>query len=259
MVINILTISLLDTAKVRFFFDNNKGKIADKQTDIPSFRIVIKNVPLQKNNLKKKATSKTMKIIKKTLMTMLYAILLFFVVSELFRSFRQYSGATLDGDVAESVLPYPEIQKTFNDPTGIKTIINNEKHQAPNRFFSYYFLQQTFRELPFFFQKFHDPVVSVYLTIAVSKIAMHIVILSFSTYLVHRNKVYIFNTVEKQYLYVLANSEEDIVILDTDRAVFSWEPLDYPEESRYYAEVLYFWKITDRVKLYYNKPQSNED
>ena len=62
---------------------------------------------------------------KKTLRIVLYAVILIFILFDLSNSFKQYYAARLDGDIAESILPYPTIQKTFDDTTGIKTIINN--------------------------------------------------------------------------------------------------------------------------------------
>ena len=115
----------------------------------------------------------------KTTKIVVYSILLLFILLGLARSFRHYYVARLDGDIAESVLPYPPIQKIFDDPVGIKTIMDHEKHQGPNRFFSHYFLHKTFRILPQFLQKFTDPIESVYLTAAISKILMHILILLF--------------------------------------------------------------------------------
>ena len=114
---------------------------------------------------------------KKTAKIFIYSILLLFILLGLARSFRHYYVARLDGDIAESVLPYPPIQKIFDDPVGIKTIINNDKHQGPNRFFSHYFLHKTFRILPQFLQNFTEPIESVYLTAAVAKIMMQILIL----------------------------------------------------------------------------------
>jgi hypothetical protein len=91
----------------------------------------------------------------------------------------------LDGDVAESVLPYPGVQKTFDDPIGIKTIVNNDKHWGPNRFFSHYFLHKTFSEIPFLLQNFCDPIESVYYTAAIAKLMMLIILLFLLTVIVN--------------------------------------------------------------------------
>ena len=107
----------------------------------------------------------------------LYAIVLIFILFDLSNSFKQYYVARLDGDIAESVLPYPCVQKTFDDPTGIKTIINNDKHWGTNRFFSHYFLHKTMSELPLFLQNFCKPIESVYLSGAIAKLTIQILLL----------------------------------------------------------------------------------
>ena len=114
---------------------------------------------------------------KKYIVIISYIVLLLFLLFDLSNSFRQYYVGDLDGDIAESVLPYPNIQKTFDDPTGIKTIVNNDKHLGTNRFFSHYFLHKTFREVPLLLQKFCSPIDSVYYTSAIAKLFMHISIL----------------------------------------------------------------------------------
>jgi hypothetical protein len=78
-------------------------------------------------------------------------------------------------------------------------------------------------------------------------------------FFVIRNKTYVFNECEKSSLYIIANSKEDIVILDNNCSAVGWEPIYTPEESKNYGELLYLWKITDKPKLYYNLPVSNED
>lgn len=118
---------------------------------------------------------------KKIIRISLYIALLTFVVLDLQHSFGQYCAATLDGDIAESVVPSPEAQKILDDPTGIQTIVNNDKHLGPNRFFSHYFVHKTFRTFPQLLQNFCDPVQSVYLTSAIAKLIMQITILLLMT------------------------------------------------------------------------------
>ena len=111
--------------------------------------------------------------------------LFLFLLLALSHSFVQFSVMRLDGDIAESVLPYPDVQKTFDDPTGIKTIINNDKHVGANRFFSHYFLHKTFRELPFLLQNFCNPIDSVYYTSAIAKLIMLIMLLFLFTVIIN--------------------------------------------------------------------------
>ena len=113
----------------------------------------------------------------KTVKVVLYIVLFAFLAFDLSNSFKQFCVARLDGDILESTLLLPAVQKTMDDPTGIKTIINNDKHSIPNRFFSHYFLHKTMSELPLFLQKFYEPIDSVYLSGAIAKLAMQMLLL----------------------------------------------------------------------------------
>ena len=110
-----------------------------------------------------------------------------FILFRLSSSFKQFYAWSLDGDIFESVLPCPNVQKTFDDPTGIKTIINNDKHLGPNRFFSHYFVHKTFREVPFLLQNFCNPIDSVYYTAAIAKLMMQILILLLLAIIINGN------------------------------------------------------------------------
>jgi hypothetical protein len=67
-----------------------------------------------------------------------------------------------------------------------------------------------------------------------------------------KNKTKVFNECEKSSLYLISQSNEDIVALDNDCAVVSWEPIYHPNKSKPHGELLFFWNITDKPKLYYN-------
>ena len=122
---------------------------------------------------------------KKSIRISFYIILVIFISLSLSKSFRQYYVTTLDGDIAESTLPYSPIQKTFDDPTGIKTIINKDYHTGTNRFFSHYFLHLTYRTVPSLLQKFTNPIDSVYYTSAIAKIIIQILILLLLTFIIN--------------------------------------------------------------------------
>ena len=115
--------------------------------------------------------------ISKKVGIILYIALLLFVLFNLSNSFKQFYGMKLDGDILESTLLLSGVQKTMDDPIGIKTIINNDKHPIPNRFFSHYSLHKTFRELPLFLQNLCTPIDSVYYTSAIARLVMLIMIL----------------------------------------------------------------------------------
>ncbi len=60
------------------------------------------------------------------------------------------------------------------------------------------------------------------------------------------------NKCEKTALQKITNSKSEIVALDEDCSVVSWYKIEKPEDSDLNAQLLYKWKITDRIKLYYN-------
>jgi amino acid transporter len=76
-------------------------------------------------------------------------------------------------------------------------------------------------------------------------------------FFVIRNKSYIFNECEKQSLYIISQSEEDVVVLENNCTVVGWNPIYNPQESKNYGELLFLWKITDKPKLYYNLQNNN--
>ena len=137
---------------------------------------------------------------KQKVKIILYIALLVFVLFDLSNSFKQYCWATLDGDIAETVLPYPSIQKTFDDPTGVKTIINNDKHLGTNRFFTHFFMYETFRKIPALLQNFCNPINSVYYTSALSKLMMQILLLLLLAIIVNGN----FKLFSLKFLVVMA-------------------------------------------------------
>lgn len=99
------------------------------------------------------------------------------ILGDLAYSFYQHYQYPLDGDMQETILPLDFMQPLYHDPFGIQMIIHHEPHAAPNRFFSHYLMYKTYRTIPFALQKMVDPVRSIYLTNAFSKILMQIALL----------------------------------------------------------------------------------
>ena len=89
------------------------------------------------------------------------------------------------------------------------------------------------------------------------KIIYPSVFLLITMFFTFRDGIQIRNECEKLSLYIIANSEEDVVVLENDCAVVGWGPIYNPEDSKHYGELLYLWKITDKPKLYYNLVKSD--
>jgi hypothetical protein len=97
-----------------------------------------------------------------------------FSISDFTFSFIQYYNTPLFGDLASHVLPDEIIQPVFDDPFGFNMLLAGEKHSNPNRFFSHFFLSEYFQHVPFWLQKFTNPVNSVYLASALAKITVQV-------------------------------------------------------------------------------------
>ena len=54
-------------------------------------------------------------------------------------------------------------------------------------------------------------------------------------------------------LEALANSKEDTVLLEQDCWVIAWGKITRAEASQLNADLLYFWNVTDKKRLYYQK------
>lgn len=94
------------------------------------------------------------------------------IVADLVFSFFQYYGTPLLGDIENGVLPDKYVQQIIDDPFGFRMLKTGEKHVNPNRFFSHYFFMEYFRHMPEWFQKFTNPIFSVYLSAALVKIVI---------------------------------------------------------------------------------------
>jgi len=105
---------------------------------------------------------------------LLQILLIIFLLGDFTFSFVQYYNTPLFGDLAGGILPDKNVQSTFNYPFGFHVLITGEKHSNPNRFFSHFFLSEYFQHVPFWMQKFTNPVNSVYLASALAKIAVQV-------------------------------------------------------------------------------------
>ena len=105
-------------------------------------------------------------------------ILFIFLISDISFSFVQNLQMSLDGDMAESILPAKGYEKIFNDPFGISVITQDAVYPNPNRFFAQWVFMKYFRTVPFILQNFVNPIQSVYLAAAISKIIIYIGILT---------------------------------------------------------------------------------
>ncbi len=107
----------------------------------------------------------------------IYSLFVILLLIDIGYSCVQFYNVPLDGDMAESIVPISAMEKTMKDPLGIKTVIEKEYHHNPNRFFSHWIFQKTFRWGPEFLQNFTNPINSVYGTCMLTKIFMQILLI----------------------------------------------------------------------------------
>ena len=107
----------------------------------------------------------------------IYVILILLLLADMTYSFVQHYSQTLDGDMPALLVPASDVQKIFDDPIGIKAILNHETYTNPNRFFCHWMYREFMTSVPLYLQYFVDPVEAVYLSCAISKTLIQILII----------------------------------------------------------------------------------
>ncbi len=109
----------------------------------------------------------------------LYIMFLTFLILDTAFSFYQHYRTPLDGDLSEITLPIPDKGSYYvlHDPFGISALVKNEKYLSPNRFFAHWTTSTYFKKVPLFLQKFVDPIESIYLSCAIAKTIIQLLII----------------------------------------------------------------------------------
>jgi hypothetical protein len=107
---------------------------------------------------------------------MRYALLLL-LLADLGYSFYQHSRTPLDGDVPPIVLAAYGYGKVMQDPFGVQILLGGESYPNPNRFFAHWTMSSYFKTVPFAFQRFTNPIDSVYLSSALIKTAIQLLLI----------------------------------------------------------------------------------
>ncbi|MBL7930596.1 MAG: hypothetical protein JNL60_01760 [Bacteroidia bacterium] len=112
-----------------------------------------------------------------------YLLLILFVI-DVGYSFIQHYQMPLDGDLGPIVLPSEAYKKVLNDPFGLQVLLENKIYPAPNRYFAHQLVSGYFKTVPFLLQTCVSPVKSVYLSCAIAKIIIQVLlILVLSSYI----------------------------------------------------------------------------
>ena len=106
-------------------------------------------------------------------------ILLCLLLLDLGYSFDQHYHMPLGGDLGQNILPTPEngYYRVLKDPLGLGVLVRHEVYSNPNKYFAHRTAASYFRHVPLFLQRFTSPINSIYLSEAILKILIQILIL----------------------------------------------------------------------------------
>lgn len=109
----------------------------------------------------------------------LYKILLIILLLDLAYSFYQHYHMPLYGDMPGIIIPTPtkEDYQKLQDPFGLKVLLEDKIYANPNRFFAYWSVSTYFKYVPIALQRFVKPIDSIYLSCAIVKIIIQILII----------------------------------------------------------------------------------
>jgi len=112
-------------------------------------------------------------MIKKTLILLLITLLL----ADIGYSFLQHYHTPFDGDMAGGIVPAEDVKPILESPFGIKIFTEHTTYPNPNRFFCYWSFYKYFNNVPLFLQNFTSPINSAYLSCALAKTIIQVIII----------------------------------------------------------------------------------
>ncbi len=117
----------------------------------------------------------------------LYSLFLVFILADIGYSFLQHYNTPLDGSMAGGIVPSEEVRPILESPLGMRVFITKETYPNPNRFFCHWLFNKYFNHIPIILQKFVNPLDSVYLSCAISKIIIQIILIVLLSILISGN------------------------------------------------------------------------
>lgn len=106
-----------------------------------------------------------------------WVIILLLLIADAFYSFNQFYYAKLDGDIARGLVPEDNFKQILTDPFGYNVIVNKKSYGGTNRFFTIWTANEYFKTIPFLLQKFVNPIDSIYLSCAIAKLFIQILLI----------------------------------------------------------------------------------
>ncbi|MCK5822731.1 MAG: hypothetical protein KAG95_01925 [Bacteroidales bacterium] len=107
----------------------------------------------------------------------IYLFLFLLLLTDLSYSFVQHLSQPLDGDMAWNIIPSNDVKPILENPLGINAILKDKTYANPNRFFCHWSFREYFLSAPLFLQNFTEPINSIYLSCAISKIIIQIILI----------------------------------------------------------------------------------
>ena len=107
----------------------------------------------------------------------IYISFLLLLLADIGYSFLQHYNTSLDGDMAGGVVPANDVKQILESPLGLKVFRENKTYPNPNRFFSYWLFYKYFNKTPLFLQKIFTPIDSAYLSCAIAKTIIQIILI----------------------------------------------------------------------------------
>jgi hypothetical protein len=106
-----------------------------------------------------------------------YFILILYLLFDIGYSFIQNLNLTLDGDMAWNILPADDVKPVLNSPFGTDVLLKHDCYPNPNRFFCHWTIMEYFNTVPFYLQKFVQPIDSIYLSCAIFRSIVQIILI----------------------------------------------------------------------------------
>ena len=107
----------------------------------------------------------------------LYTFVLFILLLDFTHSFEHYYYTPIDGDLPGAIVPADDVLPILDSPLGFNTLFNGEEYPNPNKYFAHKICHLWFNNVPLFLQHFVSPIDSLYLTCAIGKLLMHILLI----------------------------------------------------------------------------------
>ncbi|MFH2142410.1 MAG: hypothetical protein ABIJ97_08315 [Bacteroidota bacterium] len=107
----------------------------------------------------------------------LYIALLILLTGDTVFSFLQHYSMSLDGDMASEIVPSEDMKPVFENPFGFRVFTDGISYPNPNRFFGQWTYKEYFTSVPIFLQKFVGPIDSIYLSCAIFKTIIQLLLI----------------------------------------------------------------------------------